>query len=461
MALETVDFRRIVNTDAVIIGSMVGLTGKLALTTEPFDPGIIAKLGASDAPIKFTPDKVWTGSAWALTDKTFGGVTANTVTTGALVASGATTLAATSATVLTASTRATTPEVRAASSAGLTLANSSGTAVALLGAGPGTGVTLYGGLVGTTATFTGAVGTGALSATTGTFSGAVSGLTVSATSGPNNFGGLLSVTRALNTQTLIEGRATSDTAASFAMLANGQQQYGTGSATRDLFTYRSAAGTLAIGTSGSNTAGALQMGALSATTVNGTTAVFTGTATVAAATADGHAVNRVTGDARWGRLASANTWTQTNNFQAVTATTVSGTVGSFSGAMSALGFTAIATSDETAFAARVGLDFASNYVLKINGLQEFGPGGLSARDTFFRRSAVGTMALGTSASNTLGALQMGVLSATGVSIPEGGLIYLKGNESTDGSIRMYASGDDVFFQRRISGTWTNIFTIEG
>ena len=64
----------------------------------------------------------------------------------------------------------TTPEVKAATSAGLSINANSGTQVANFGAGGGANITLYGGLTGTSATFSSTVGiTGALSGTTANF----------------------------------------------------------------------------------------------------------------------------------------------------------------------------------------------------------------------------------------------------------------------------------------------------
>jgi len=73
---------------------------------------------------------------------------------------------------------------------------------------------------------------------------------------------------------------------------------------------------------------------LGTTTDNGTdrlqvsgSAAITGTATVANATADGHAVNRTTADGRYGRLAAANTWTALNTFSGRASFTYSGDAG--------------------------------------------------------------------------------------------------------------------------------------
>jgi hypothetical protein len=67
----------------------------------------------------------------------------------------------------------TTPEVKAATSAGLSINANSGTQVANFGAGGGANITLYGGLTGTSASFSSTLGvTGALTGTNGTFTAA-------------------------------------------------------------------------------------------------------------------------------------------------------------------------------------------------------------------------------------------------------------------------------------------------
>ena len=69
----------------------------------------------------------------------------------------------------------TTPQVKAATSAGLSINANSGTQVADFGAGGSANLTLFGGLSGTSATFSSTLGvTGALSGTSATFSGALS-----------------------------------------------------------------------------------------------------------------------------------------------------------------------------------------------------------------------------------------------------------------------------------------------
>jgi hypothetical protein len=364
--------------------------------------------------------------------------------------------------IVTASTRVTTPEVRAASSAGLTLANSSGTAVALLGAGPGTGVTLYG--------------------------------AININSTLSAFAAVINERTGVTANSYLS-RETSDIAGRYRHVVriDGTHEWGVGGASRTTFLWNSGTGALSLGTAADNALGALSLATLTAS----------GVVTCANATADGHAVNRVTGDARYGRLVIPNA-TALSPFDSTNPRYVK------------LMEVDVPASGFARFDVEICVDNASGFKqngrLTVSGdanIAHYQSSGSNVADqdgiwmpsvvfsankytiyyripasqeVTIRYSNIANIAGTVSAVNyTAGAWTAGTIgsfanlvshrsaatlstgpasvNARGLSITEGDYIYLKGNSDTDGSIRFYASGDDVFFQRRISGTWATPYTI--
>jgi hypothetical protein len=306
-------------------------------------------------------------------------------------------------------------------------------------------------------------------------------------------------------------RETSDIAGRYRHVVriDGTHEWGVGGASRTTFLWNSGTGALSLGTAADNALGALSLATLTAS----------GVVTCANATADGHAVNRVTGDARYLTTAQFSTSvtlvsaSEVKNYR-IARITVPDTAyryaviplaikAGFAGQDEAIleiewfrsgsGNGAILVHGHGPRSLRtssfVRCEESSPNVIDIyveaqdaitSGLWLYSWGRASRTNAtsidYTGGSWVDSFAPGSGASNglfqeggsisvndvTCGAItSSGGVVSRGLSISENDYIYLKGNSFTDGSIRMYASGDDVFFQRRISGTWTNIFTIEG